>query len=153
MWSVPAPLLPTESVPLLVNVDPAPLIVSVPAEPRFWPSDTFFAVAPAAAICAVPPLLISASVAALGRPLSQLPAVNQLPVASVQIVVWAKIVTLENASAAAQIAIAFLSGFDFITFSLVNMAVSLATRAPLKKISGKMSSAKSKTAPQPLARQ
>ena len=87
---VPVPASPTVISPLAVS---EPIISGtdrLPESPALRPRKTLLAVS-LELIEAVPPLLICASVVELGTPLSQFPAVSQLPVASVQVVVWAKI--------------------------------------------------------------
>jgi hypothetical protein len=64
-----------------------PSTVTVPESPALSPRVTEAALAPELLICAVPPLLIRASVEELGTPLFQFAALNQLPVVPVQVVV------------------------------------------------------------------
>ena len=89
----PIPLTVVEienpSSPKQSSNQPRPLEISLFLQGLLDFQPTVVAIAPAERICAVP-LLICAFVVRLGTPLSQLPLVNQSPVASVQVVVWAK---------------------------------------------------------------
>src|SRR5262245_1601248 len=105
MVSVPAPELPTKIAPVVVQADPAPSTVTVPAKvieplapltvPAFWmiraPELTVrpFAVAPGDPTTALP-LPIVALNPLTGTPLVQFPAVNQSPaIAPFQVLVCA----------------------------------------------------------------
>src|SRR5687767_10365968 len=82
MLRVPVPLTPTFMVP---SRRPAPETDKVPESCAPTPKETK-PVAPLAAICAVPPLLIRPLLLEFGTPADQLAALNQSPVPSVQIV-------------------------------------------------------------------
>src|ERR1051326_5830002 len=85
MLSVPVPDSPIFIEPRV----PPPDMDKVPTSPAATPSSTSLAAAPVAMTCAVPPLFIWAIVLESGTPADQFVAVNQSPVASVQMVVCA----------------------------------------------------------------
>ena len=99
--NTPRPMPPTSSRLVTVSVPPAPTAIAPLAEnddPGAARSRKFTA-APGALISAVPPLLISASVTALGGPVGvQLPALNQLLVAAFQILGAAEACEAKSAS-------------------------------------------------------
>lgn len=117
MLRLPVPPFPTKIVSLTVNV-PKLLVPTetVPESAVFRPRVRVLELALGACtkICAVPPLLISASVTESGHPRDQFPQVNQLPVASVQIVGAPKAAEMGSAKPAMMSRIAFLVNFRAI---------------------------------------